>query len=194
MLLYDNSPQLNNITMRDLLDRIKDFVVYDADVEFYAKVFPESVGRKELMRLRKMNRTDLDQVVTIEKASYQFPWGEDIFRDCINMRYQNWICEIGDEILGYGIMSMAVGEAHILNLCISPKEQKQGIGRKILEHLISVAYTEAETMFLEVRPTNIHAISLYESMGFNEIAVRRNYYPAENNNREDALMFALELI
>ncbi|MDD5227672.1 MAG: ribosomal protein S18-alanine N-acetyltransferase [Methylococcales bacterium] len=179
--------------MRGLLDRLKDFLIYDADVEFYAKVFPDSVGRKELMRLRKMNRSDLTQVVAIEKSSYNFPWGEDIFRDCLNTRYDCWVCELGDDVLGYGIMSMAVGEAHILNLCVSPKEQKQGIGRKILEHLISIAKTDAEQMFLEVRPSNIHAIALYDSIGFNEIGVRKGYYEAVHG-REDALMFALELL
>ena len=180
--------------MLELLDRLKDLVIYDADVEFYAKVFPDSVGRKELMRLKKMHRSHLPQVVEIEKNSYPFPWEEDIFRDCLNMRYQCWICELNGEVLGYGIMSMAVGEAHILNLCVSPKEQKQGIGRKILEHLIAIAKTQAEQMFLEVRPSNTHAIALYDSMGFNEIGVRKGYYPATNNGREDGLMFALQLL
>ena len=177
--------------MRGLLDRLKDFIIYDADVEFYAKVFPDSVGRKELMRLRKMNRSDLPQVVAIEKSSYDFPWGEDIFRDCLNTRYDCWVCELGDAILGYGIMSMAVGEAHLLNLCVAPTEQKQGIGRKLLEHLISIARRDAEQMFLEVRPSNVNAIALYDSMGFNEIGVRKGYYEAVNG-REDALMLALE--
>jgi ribosomal-protein-alanine N-acetyltransferase len=140
-----------------------------------------------------MNRSDLAQVVAIEKSSYHFPWGEDIFRDCLNTRYDCWVCELGEDVLGYGIMSMAVGEAHILNLCVSPKEQKQGIGRKILEHLISIAKTDAEQMFLEVRPSNIHAIALYDSIGFNEIGVRKGYYEAVNG-REDALMLALELL
>lgn len=180
--------------MRGLLDRLKDFVIYDADVEFYAKVFPDSVGRKELMRLRKMNRSDLSQIVAIEKSSYQFPWEKDIFQDCLNTRYDCWVCELGDEVLGYGIMSMAVGEAHILNLCVSPKEQKQGIGRKILEHLISIAKKNAEQMFLEVRPSNVGAIALYDSIGFNEIGVRKGYYQAEDGKREDGLMFALELL
>ncbi len=178
--------------MRGILDRVKDFLIYDADVEFYAKVFPDSVGRKELMRLRKMNRSDLLQVVAIEKSSYHFPWSEDIFRDCLNTRYDCWVCELGDDVLGYGIMSMAVGEAHILNLCVSPKEQKQGIGRKILEHLIAIAKKEAEQMFLEVRPSNTGAIALYDSIGFNEIGVRKGYYEAVNG-REDGLMFALVL-
>ena len=179
--------------MRGLLDRLKDFVIYDADVEFYAKVFPDSVGRKELMRLRKMNRTDLPQVVEIEKACCRFSWSEDIFRDCLNSRYQCWVCELDNDILGYGIMSMAVGESHILNLCVSPKEQKQGIGRKILEHLIVLAKKEAEMMFLEVRPSNFKAIALYESLGFNEIGRRKGYYEAEQG-REDALMLALALL
>jgi ribosomal-protein-alanine N-acetyltransferase len=88
-------------------------------------------------------------------------------------------------------MSIAVGEAHLLNLCVSPQEQNQGIGRKLLEHVISVAKSHADTMFLEVRPTNTAAIFLYESVGFNEIGVRKGYYPAKNG-REDAIMFALE--
>ena len=180
--------------MRGLFDRLKNFVIYDADVEFYAKVFPDSVGRNDLMRFRKINRSDLPQIVAIEKSSYSFPWEVDIFQDCLNMRYDCWICELGDEILGYGIMSMAGGEAHILNLCVSPKEQKQGIGRKILEHLISIAKKNAEQMFLEVLPSNVGAIALYDSLGFNEIGLRKGYYPAENGTREDGLMFALELL
>ncbi len=179
--------------MRGLFDRLKDFIIYDADVEFYAKVFPDSVSRKDLMRLRKMNPTDLAQVVAIEKACYTFPWTEDIFQDCLNTRYDCWVCELGDDVLGYCIMSMAVGESHILNLCVSPKEKKQGIGRKLLEHLISIASKKAEMMFLEVRPSNINAIALYENMGFNEIGVRKNYYEAVGG-REDGLMFALALI
>ncbi len=87
---------------------------------------------------------------------------------------------------------MAVGEAHILNISVDPAEQKQGVGRKMLEHLISIARGKAESVFLEVRPSNIHAIALYEDMGFNEIGVRKGYYPAEHG-REDAIMLALQL-
>ena len=178
--------------MFGLFEQLKKIMVYDADIEFYAKVFPDSVGRKDLMRLRKMQRADLLDVVAIEKAAYRFPWGEDIFRDCFKANYHCWVCELSGEVLGYAIMSMAVGEAHLLNLCVSPQEQKQGIGRKLLEHVIAIAKTHADTMFLEVRPTNAAAIILYESAGFNESGLRKGYYPAESG-REDALMFALEL-
>jgi ribosomal-protein-alanine N-acetyltransferase len=178
--------------MFGLFEQLKKIVVYDADIEFYAKVFPHSVGRKDLMRLRKMQRSDLSKIVAIEKAAYQFPWGEEIFRDCFKANYHCWVCELSGDLLGYAIMSIAVGEAHLLNLCVSPQEQNQGIGRKLLEHVISVAKSHADTMFLEVRPTNTAAIFLYESVGFNEIGVRKGYYPAKNG-REDAIMFALEL-
>lgn len=175
-----------------MLEKIKDFVVYDADREFYAKIFPDSVGRKDLMRLRKMRSSDLPGVMAIERANYQFPWGEDIFKDCFKANYSCWVCEEGDTILGYSILAMGVGEAHVLNICVAPDEQGQGIGRKMLENLIETARGRAETMFLEVRPSNTVAIGLYQNMGFNEIGIRKGYYEAENG-REDAIMLALQI-
>jgi ribosomal-protein-alanine N-acetyltransferase len=175
-----------------MLEKIKDFVVYDADKEFYAKIFPDSVGRKDLMRLRKMRNSDLPGVMAIERANYQFPWGEDIFRDCFKANYNCWVCAEGDNVLGYSILAMAVGEAHVLNICVAPAEQGQGIGRKMLENLIETARGRAETMFLEVRPSNAAAIALYQDIGFNEIGIRKGYYEAENG-REDAIMLALQI-
>ncbi|MDD5276464.1 MAG: ribosomal protein S18-alanine N-acetyltransferase [Methylovulum sp.] len=178
--------------MRGLLDQIKQFVIYDADKEFYAQVFPDSVPRKDLMRLRRMTAADLPQVLAIERKNYQFPWEEDIFKDCFKAGYGCWVCEAQDKVLGYSLVSIAVGEAHILNISVDPAEQGQGIGRKMLNNLLEVAKGRAETVFLEVRPSNVGAIALYQDMGFNEIGIRRGYYPAENG-REDALMLALQL-
>ncbi|MDI1231074.1 MAG: ribosomal protein S18-alanine N-acetyltransferase [Methylobacter sp.] len=174
------------------LEKIKDFMIYDADREFYAKIFPDSVGRKDLMRLRKMRSSDLPGVMAIERANYHAPWGEDIFRDCFKANYSCWVCEENDTVLGYSILSISVGEAHVLNICVAAAEQGQGIGRKMLQNLIETARGRAETMFLEVRPSNTAAIALYEDMGFNEIGIRKGYYPAENG-REDALMLALQI-
>jgi [ribosomal protein S18]-alanine N-acetyltransferase len=176
------------------LDRVKDIIVYDADREFYAKVFPGSVPRLDLMRLRRMRNGDLPAVLAIENANYQFPWSEGVFEDCLRVNYSCWVCEEDGKILGFSIVSIAAGEAHILNINVHPNEQKQGIGRKMLANLIEVArHKNAQTIFLEVRPSNLGAIALYDSMGFNEIGVRKGYYPAENG-REDALMLALELV
>ena len=99
-----------------------------------------------------------------------------------------------DSIKGYSIVSMVGGEAHIMNICVDPDVQKRGVGSKLLEKMIELATKKAETIFLEVRPSNKVAIALYEKRGFNEIGVRKNYYPAVNGKREDAVMLALDLV
>jgi ribosomal-protein-alanine N-acetyltransferase len=89
---------------------------------------------------------------------------------------------------------MAVGEAHIMNICVDPEVQKQGVGSKLLENMIKLANKKAETIFLEVRPSNKIAISLYKKRGFNEIGIRKGYYPSANGSKEDAVMLALDLV
>jgi len=177
-----------------ILDTVKDFVVYDADTEFYAKVFPDSVDRKDLMRLRRMRLEDVPTIFAIEGKNYNFPWSEQIFKDCLNAaNYSCWVCLELDTIVGYSIVSMAVGEAHIMNICVDPDIQKQGVGAKLLENMIERARKKAEKIFLEVRPSNEAAVSLYKRRGFNEIGVRKGYYPAVDGYREDAAMLALDL-
>jgi ribosomal-protein-alanine N-acetyltransferase len=178
-----------------ILRLIKEFVTYDADREFYAKVFPGSVSKVDLMRLRKMRKADLARVLEIEDKNYEFPWSEDIFMDCFTpLSYSCWVCEDAEKVIAYAILSIAAGEAHILNISVDPAVQGLGVGRKIMEHLIEVAGKKAQTLFLEVRPSNAKAQALYESLGFNEIGIRKNYYPAAENAREDAIMLALELM
>ena len=145
-------------------------------------------------RLRPMTLADLGDIMEIEPRAYEYPWSEGIFRDCLRVGYCCWCCEENGELLGYGVMSVAAGESHILNLTVRPESQRQGIGGKLLMHFQQLARQHgADTLMLEVRPSNRKAIRLYEKLGFNEIGVRRNYYPAENG-REDALLLALELI
>lgn len=179
-----------------ILRIIKDFMTYDADREFYAKVFPDSVTKVDLMRLRKMRKADLARVLEIEAKNYAFPWSEEIFKDCFSvLSYSCWVCEDTEKnVVAYAVLSVAVGEAHILNISVDPATQGLGVGRKMMEHLIECARKNAQTLFLEVRPSNTRAQALYESLGFNEIGIRKNYYPAENNTREDAIMLALELV
>ena len=181
--------------MWKLLHKLKDAVIYDADREFYAKVFPDSVSSKDLLRLRKMDHADVPAVLEIENQNYEFPWSEGIFKDCFRaMNYINWVCEDPeDNIVGYAILSVAAGEAHIMNISISPNFQRQGAGRKMLEHLIEYARPRAEKIFLEVRPSNPGAIRLYQKIGFKEIGRRKDYYPAKYG-REDAIMYELDLV
>ncbi|MCK4841995.1 MAG: ribosomal protein S18-alanine N-acetyltransferase [Methylococcales bacterium] len=178
-----------------VIDTVKSFIFYDADKEFYAQVFPGSVDRIDLMRLRKMRMEDLPQVLEIEAKNYNFPWSEAIFKDCLkSFNYSCWICDELDTLVGYSIVSMAAGEAHVMNISVDPAVQKQGVGSKLLENMIELAENKADTIFLEVRPSNRAAILLYEKRGFNEIGIRKGYYPTVNGRREDAVMLALELV
>jgi len=143
--------------------------------------------------IRPLILADLDAVMEIESRAYDFPWTSGIFRDCLRVGYCCWCCENDGIIEGYGVMSVAAGESHILNLTVRPESQRQGIGSKMMQHFQQLARRHgADTILLEVRPSNRIAISLYEKLGFNEIGVRRNYYPAEDG-REDALLLALSL-
>jgi ribosomal-protein-alanine N-acetyltransferase len=142
---------------------------------------------------RPMHEGDVRPVMDIEKRAYQFHWTEGIFRDCLRVGYCCWIMELSGTVAGYGIMSLVVGEAHLLNICIAPEWQRQGYGRLLLEHFMELARERgARQMFLEVRLSNEAALKLYRESGFNEVGMRKNYYPGEKG-REDALILAIEL-
>ncbi len=141
----------------------------------------------------KMTFTDLPFVLKIERRGYTHPWSEGIFRDCINSGYECWLLTYLGKVIGHGIMTVAAGESHVLNVCFHPECQGHGFGRIMVEHLVGRArVANARRMYLEVRPSNLIAYKLYESLGFNEVGVRPNYYPAFVG-REDALVLAMDL-
>lgn len=150
--------------------------------------------REPIAAMRAMRDADLDCIVEIEQRAYPFPWTPGIFRDCLRAGYGCWVLERGDRIIGYGILSVAAGEAHVLNVCVDPQAQGEGHGRRLVKRLLDLArWHRAERVYLEVRPSNPRAIALYHDLGFNEIGRRPNYYPAANG-REDAIVMAIELI
>ncbi|WP_123770399.1 ribosomal protein S18-alanine N-acetyltransferase [Vulcaniibacterium tengchongense] len=141
-----------------------------------------------------MREDDLDAVHAVEVRAYEFPWTVGIFRDCLRADYPAWVLQQDGMVIGYFLMSLAAGEAHVLNICIDPAEQGRGHGRRLLRALLRIARGRgAERVFLEVRPSNAGAIALYHSEGFNEIGRRPRYYPARDG-REDALVMAMELL
>lgn len=146
------------------------------------------------LTLRRMQLTDLSTVIATEVIAYPFPWTQKIFSDCLQVGYDAWVVENNEQLIGYGLMSVAIGEAHILNLCIHPQWQQRGYGKQLLYFLLEQAKEkQVDTVFLEVRVSNHIAISLYHKMGFNQIGVRRSYYPNGPHQREHALIFALTL-
>lgn len=159
---------------------------------------PESIANiadrsQPAVRVRRMEVQDVATVMAVELAAYEFPWTDGIFRDCIRVGYWCRLVEHDNEMVGYAVMSVGAGEAHILNLCVRLDMRGRGYGRLLLAEAIEQAcMLGAETMFLEVRPSNHSARALYEKIGFNEVGVRTAYYPARNG-REDALILALAI-
>lgn len=145
------------------------------------------------VRLRPMREADVEAVMAIEVRAYPFPWTAGIFRDCLRAGHPAWLLLEGEVPIGYGVISVAAGEAHVLNVCIAPGVQGRGHGRGLLRELVRRAHgLGAARVFLEVRPSNPGAIALYHDEGFNEIGRRPRYYPAANG-REDAIVMAREL-
>jgi [ribosomal protein S18]-alanine N-acetyltransferase len=138
------------------------------------------------VEIRPMHELDVPVIVAIERAAYPFPWSEGIFRDCLRVGYVCRVVDIGGDMAGYGIMSVGAGEAHILNVCIAELYRGRGFARKVLQYLLDRARAAGMyEAFLEVRPSNTTAAHLYQSMGFEQVGIRRGYYQA-TVGREDA--------
>ncbi len=154
---------------------------------------------------RTMRSSDLDLVVQNEVAAYEHPWTKRIFIDCLRAGYQCWVLANKHKIIAHGVMSVAIGECHLLTLCVHPDYQRLGYGRKLFLLLLDRAHKlEASECFLEVRASNESAINLYRSLGFTRIGERKNYYPgadpqagsdtdAGRPQREDALILSRSL-
>jgi ribosomal-protein-alanine N-acetyltransferase len=143
--------------------------------------------------LRPMMEMDLPEVATVEQSSYAFPWSENIFRDCLRVGYTCRALDLAGRIIGYGVMSIGAGEAHILNVCVRDEFRNLGFGRRLLEHLLERAgVAGVGEAFLEVRPSNLAAIRLYQRLGFEQIGIRRGYYQAPDG-REDAIVLKRDL-
>lgn len=146
-----------------------------------------------MISFRPMLTMDLDHVLENEVRSYQFPWTRGNFSDCLSAGHECRLVLLDDVIIGHGILSLGPQEAHLLNVCVRRDQQGRGYGRELVTHMLERAQVRGSQMvFLEVRPSNIVAVTLYHSLGFNEIGVRRNYYPAQRGH-EDAQVMALDL-
>ncbi|HDS1103309.1 MAG: ribosomal protein S18-alanine N-acetyltransferase [Stenotrophomonas sp.] len=153
-----------------------------------------AVSQPGPVRLRALRESDLNAVMAIELRGYPFPWTRGIFIDCLRAGYPGLAMERDGQLIGYGVLSLAADEAHVLNICIDPLAQSRGLGRQLLRALVQLARDRgAQRVFLEVRPSNTPALALYHSEGFNEIGRRPRYYPAAQG-REDAVVMAIELV
>lgn len=129
------------------------------------------------IQFNKMLISDLDEVMAIEMANYPIPWSKGVIKDCINSHYQSITLKQSDNIIGYAFLMVNYDESHLLNMCIDKPYQGKGLGRKLLTYLESIChYHDSQRFILEVRESNPIAQSLYLSLGFKEIGIRKNYY------------------
>lgn len=145
--------------------------------------------------IQPLERSAVAEVMAIEQRAYEFPWTEGVFHDCLRAGYKAWaMLDDSDRLLGYALMTMAVGEGHLLNLCIDPDRHGEGLGRAFMHFLLEQARAENLTIvLLEVRRSNAVALRLYRSLGFARIGIRRGYYPAAEG-REDAFVLSYNVV
>ena len=148
---------------------------------------------REAPRFEPMREEELPAVLEIENAIYEHPWTRGNFSDSLRAGYECWTYRIDARLLGYFVLIVAAGEAHLLNLSVAAQSQRRGHGGALLAESIRISrQLGAGNVYLEVRPSNRAAQALYARFGFRHIALRRGYYPA-GTQREDALVFALSL-
>jgi [ribosomal protein S18]-alanine N-acetyltransferase len=144
-------------------------------------------------RLAAMREADLAEVLAIENAIYTHPWTRGNFADSLRAGYQCRTWRGGEALVGYFVLLVAAGEAHLLNLSVATAHQRRGHGSTLLREAMRLARERgAAHLFLEVRPSNEGGRALYNRFGFRQVAVRPGYYPA-HGGREDAQVLTLAL-
>ena len=156
---------------------------------------PKPLRYGDRLAFSAMQVQDIEEVVRIENDAYPFPWTRGNFLDSLASRYDAWVAREADgRLAGYFLLLHAVDDVHLLNITVRPDLQGQGVGSVLLRKVVSLAEAAGiGAVLLEVRPSNLHALAVYRHVGFQEIGVRKNYYPAGGQNREDAIVMRLNL-
>lgn len=143
----------------------------------------------------QMHADDLPEVVTIENDVYPHPWSRGNFLDSLYSSYETWtLRDAHGALAGYFLMMYAVDEAHLLNITVRRGLHGRGLGRLQLDKVSALARERGmRSVLLEVRPSNLRALAVYKRYGYVQIGIRKGYYPAADNTREDAIVMRLEL-
>lgn len=153
---------------------------------------------KKAWNIRRMTESDVDAVYAIETSAHITPWSKNILRDCVLVGYRCLVLELQMDkskiIGGYAICRHADNSCHLLNLCIAKELQSQGYGRIFLQELLNslVLFKDIKNVILEVRPSNKIALHLYETMGFEQVEIKRDYYK-DTEQIEDAIFLRKNL-
>ena len=146
------------------------------------------------VRLEVLHEDMLNDVVRIEQRAYSHPWTRGNFADSLKSGYHLRALWAGQALLGYFVAMQGVQEVHLLNITVAPEFQRQGLAVLMLDALRLWAQTQqAECIWLEVRKSNARAIQVYTRYGYSRVGERKNYYPAHEGQREDAVVMSLKL-
>lgn len=142
--------------------------------------------------IRKMTEKDLEQVILIERDSFTLPWSRDLYSNELNNEYATYlVCDVGGKTVGYGGIWAVYEEAHITNVAVDSKCRLTGMGKALMQELENtVRRKRAERIFLEVRPSNTAALTMYQNMGYVSSGLRKAYY---SDNDEDAIIMTKQL-
>lgn len=142
--------------------------------------------------MRKMTPMDLDQVMVIENESFTLPWSRHSYENELNNIYASYlVIDHEGDVAGYGGIWVVFDEAHITNVAIAKAFRCRGWGRRLMMDLEKVARTKrAARILLEVRPTNLAALSMYFDLGYEVTGLRKQYY---SDNLEDAVVMIKQL-
>ncbi len=153
-----------------------------------------SVGSSEpRIETRSLSAADFASVLPIERGAHPSPWPDDVLRDSLSKNECVGI-EVDGVLSGFSVVMKILDECHLLNLCVAKSAQRNGLGKRLLQAVVDRALeNRCAFVYLEVRVSNLAAISLYRDAGFNEVGIRPNYYPAPRQQREDALLMTLDL-
>ncbi len=142
-----------------------------------------------------MTAADLDEVHALECSVFPHPWSRANFADSLAAGYDAWLLrDPAGKLAGYFLLMYALDEAHLLDVAVAGKRQRQGLGRRLLYQIAARALGHGmASILLEVRPSNERALDVYRRHGYVEIGRRKGYYPAGAAGREDAIVMRLDL-
>lgn len=155
---------------------------------------PRPASAPAQLRFEALTLAQLDAVLSVEQSAYSHPWTRGNFTDAIACGYQAQLLLADGQLLGYFIASIGGDEVHLLNITVAPDCQRQGWARVLLDALALWARGRgAHWLWLEVRASNLRALHVYQRNGFRRVGTRRQYYPAAQGQREDAVVMSLAL-
>ncbi|WP_440903959.1 ribosomal protein S18-alanine N-acetyltransferase [Catenovulum sp. SX2] len=148
-----------------------------------------------MIEIVSLSAEHLTQVHQIELLSQPDPWSLSLFESCLSPRYLNFVAIENNKVLGFLIADWIAGEACLMNICVDPQQRKNGIGQALHQHFVGqLLMRGTDKLCLEVRQSNLAALALYQKLGYQQIALRKNYYAATATvPAEDAIIMQAEL-